>query len=232
MLVCEWTVFLLLTCGMWWSKYYTHLIAEQQPPKWILQTKAESRSCWKLQQDRNPNPVTVSQVWKEDKPSQRSCGKLPQGNVCDSSGSCGKLQQAIEIQLKRPGWNTIIYKSQIMSTLRKSSILLHKLSRSEKDEVFDLITDVSFCGLYIDSDEFCSSCWPRISTKRDRVQAHELRGAQDVVRYHFETDRVKFVRNSDSIFHDIWFLSLVEVDSCVMTKSPSWRKRKCMSAQV
>ena len=100
MLVCEWTVFLLLTCGIWWSQYYTHLIAEQQPPKLILQTKAASRSCWKLQQDRNPNPVTVSQVWKEDKPSQRSCEKLQQGNVCDSSGSCGKLQQAIEIQLE------------------------------------------------------------------------------------------------------------------------------------
>ena len=59
------------------------------------------RSCWKLQQDRNRNPVTCSQVWIGDNQSQKSCGKLQQGNVCDSSGSCGKLQQSIGIQLEK-----------------------------------------------------------------------------------------------------------------------------------
>ena len=45
------------------------------------------------------------------------------------------------------------------------------------------------------------------------VQEHELRGAQDVVRCHIGTDRGKFIRNSDLVYHDIWFLSLDETDS-------------------
>ena len=47
---------------------------------------------------------TCSQVWMGDNHSQRSCGKLQrdyvQGNISKSSGSCGKLQRKIEIQLQ------------------------------------------------------------------------------------------------------------------------------------
>ena len=50
--------------------------------------------------------------------------------------------------------------------------------------------------LYVDNDEIGSSSRPRMSTKLLRVQEHELREAQDV-RYHLETDRGQFIRNSE-----------------------------------
>ena len=39
------------------------------------------RNCGKLQRNRNPNPATCSEVWKEDKPSQGSCGKLQRSKL-------------------------------------------------------------------------------------------------------------------------------------------------------
>ena len=56
--------------------------------------------------------------------------------------------------------------------------------------------DVWFAD-YVDNDEICSSTWPRKATTFDRVQQHKLEGAQDVVRYHLQTDRGKLTRNFD-----------------------------------
>ena len=74
--------------------------------------------------------------------------------------------------------------------------------------MFDLTTNVLIWGtVYVDNDEISSSSLPRISTKLDRVQEHELRGSQDVVRCHLEADRRTFTRDSEFI------LSLDESDS-------------------
>ena len=81
---------------------------------------------------------------------QRSCWKLQQGNVCDSSGSCGKLQQSIGIQLEKTMLDDQTlqvtdygYVEKVFKNLR------HKLSRSENDEIFDLTTNVLIWGLFM-----------------------------------------------------------------------------------
>ena len=93
------------------------------------------RSCWKLQQDRNPNPVTCSQVWIGDNQSQKSCGKL---------------QQSIGIQLEKTRLDDQTlqvteygYVEKVFKNLR------HKLSRSENDEMFDLTINVLIWGLFM-----------------------------------------------------------------------------------
>ena len=108
-----------------------------------LDSGSVQRSCGKLQRNRNKNPATYSQVWKEDKPSQEICGQLQQSNVRDSSGSCGKLQRGIEIQLEKTGLdyhNRQVtgkkYVEKVFTSLR------HNLNRSENDVMFDLKTNV------------------------------------------------------------------------------------------
>ena len=63
-----------------------------------LDSGSVQRSCGKL-------PATCSQVWKEDKPSQGSCGKLQRGSLCERSG---KLQRIMKSNWIRSGWTTMI----------------------------------------------------------------------------------------------------------------------------
>ena len=84
-----------------------------------LDSVSVQRSCGKLQQDRNPNPVTCLK-----------CGKKTN-------------QQAIEIQLEKTRLdcqNLQVTNYEYVEKVFKN--LGHKLSRSENDEMFDLKTYV------------------------------------------------------------------------------------------
>ena len=63
--------------------------------------------------------------------------------MCDSSGTCGKLQQSIEIKLEKTALDNhelqvthYGYVEKVFKNLR------HMLSRSENDEMFYLKTNV------------------------------------------------------------------------------------------
>ena len=51
---------------------------------------------------------------------------------------------------------------------------------------------------------------------------------QDVVRYLFEADCGKFIRNFESIYVDVWFLSVFWEWHCAMTKRSNGQKQKCV----
>ena len=70
--------------------------------------------------------------------------------MCDSSGSCGKLQQAVEIRLETirlENHNLQVtyyeYVEKVFTNLR------HKLYRSKNDEMFDLKTNVFIWRLFM-----------------------------------------------------------------------------------
>ena len=173
------------------------------------------RSCGKLQRNRNQNPATTFQVWKEDKPSQGSGGKLQRSKLCQRSRSCGKLLGNIETQIETTGLdyhdlNITEYKhvEKVFTNLR------HKLNRSENDEMFDLKTNVLIWRPFMSTTmKISNSPWPRTSTTFDRVQEQEPRRDQDVVRYDLEADRGNFIWNSDFIYFEKRFLSLDENDT-------------------
>ena len=86
-------------------------------------------------------------------------------------------------------------------------------------------------------DSLCRQRWNRLftlaTTKFHRVQEHELRGAQDVVRCHLDTDRGQLVQSNFWICLPCCMVSLLGWDLlCVMFKSSSGRKQKCMSTQI
>ena len=111
------------------------------PPIVLVNLQVDSGSVQrrfeKLQQDRNPNPATCFQVWKKTNHLKRSCGKLQEGNVGDRSGSCGELQQGLEIQLETTGLDCHdpqVTDYECVEKVFKN--LRRKLSRSKKDETF------------------------------------------------------------------------------------------------
>ena len=89
------------------------------------------KGCGKLQQDRNPNPATCSQVVKDDKQSQTGCRKQ---------------QQALEIQLETTGFEyhnlqvtDYEYVEKVIRNLR------HKLIRSWLDELAHEKVELRHC---------------------------------------------------------------------------------------
>ena len=177
---------------------------------WGIRSCAELR---KLHQDRNQNPIMCSHVSKEDKPSQRSCTKLQQGNVPNSSESCGKLQQAIEIQLEKTkldDHNLQVTDYEYVENVFKN--LGHKLSRSENDEVFDLTTNALICGLcrrrrnrqFILAANI-NKTWSRGGTRTSRSPRRCSISLWDW--------SWKYFRKSEFTYHDLCFLSLDEIDS-------------------
>ena len=91
--------------------------------------------------------------------------------------------------------------------------LRRELDRSGNHEMFDLKTNVLIWGLLMSTTMKSAVHLCRISTKIDRVQVHELRRNQRVVRCHLNFERGNFIRNSEFIYFYIRFVSLDEIDS-------------------
>ena len=127
--------------------------------------------------------------------AQRSCGTM----CVLGLGIAGNCNERLKIQLEQTGLDYHNLQVTDYGYVEKVfNNLLHKLSRSENDEMFDLQINVLIWELFMSTTmKSAVHLWPRTSTKLDRVQEYGLRGAQDVVRYHLKADGGKFIRNSE-----------------------------------
>ena len=75
---------------------------------------------------------------------------------------------------------------------------------------FDAKTNVLIWGFFVDNDEVISSSRASIPRELGCIQEYQLRGAQDVVRYHAKIDRGAII---ERICDDLYFLSLDEIYS-------------------
>ena len=65
----------------------------------------------------------------------------------------------------------------------------------------------------VDNDESFSSSRASIPRELGCIQECQIRGVQDVVRYNVEIDRGIIIRDPESIYDDIYLLSLDEIFS-------------------
>ena len=119
--------------------------------------------------------------------------------------SCGKLQQAFEIQLETTELehhNLQVTDYEYVEKVFKN--LRHKLCRSKNNETFDLNTNVLLWGLFM-STTVKSAVHLGSEHQQNLIACRNTNseGAQGDVRYHLATDRGKFIRNSELIYHDM-----------------------------
>ena len=96
--------------------------------------------------------------------------------VCDSSGSCGKLQRRIVIQLEKTGLDHNLQVTRFKYVDKVFTNLRHELNRSENDEMFDLKTNVLIWWLVMQTTMKSAihigreyqQTWPRAWTRNSK----------------------------------------------------------------
>ena len=82
-----------------------------------LDSGCVQRSFGKLLRNRNKKPATYSQVWKDDKPSQESCGECSDVICASVQGVPENCSETLTSNWTRPGWTTRICEFQIICSL-------------------------------------------------------------------------------------------------------------------
>ena len=86
-------------------------------------------------------------MWREDKPSPGSSGKLQRGNLCGLSRRCGKFTRRVEIQLEKIGLDC--HNLQVTDYGYVKEVFKNLRHNFESLEMFDLMTNVLIWGLFM-----------------------------------------------------------------------------------